>query len=114
MVTRTFGQYLKQEREARGFGLRELALACDLSPGYLSKIETGSVPIPSRGVLSVLASRLEIAEDTMLTAGGYITDSLKACIASNPDAVKAILASLEGRTQVELDSLVRRVKDGDW
>lgn len=53
----SLGDYIKAYREARGLSQRQLSLASDLSPSYVSKIEAGESE-PSFRAFSRLAKTL--------------------------------------------------------
>jgi transcriptional regulator with XRE-family HTH domain len=47
----TFGAYLRGKRQERDFTLREFAAKSEISPVYLSNLETGRKPAPAPEVL---------------------------------------------------------------
>ncbi|MHC4936301.1 MAG: helix-turn-helix domain-containing protein [Planctomycetota bacterium] len=53
-----FGSSLRQLREMAGLSLRALALAVEMDPAYLSRIETGKTKRPTRATVERLASAL--------------------------------------------------------
>ena len=54
----TFGQRIRELRQARGLTQRELAAKTGISCAYVSKLETGSLPPPRHGVIQSLARAL--------------------------------------------------------
>jgi transcriptional regulator with XRE-family HTH domain len=58
------GQRLRDERDRRGMGLRELARRLDVSPSLVSQIETGKVQ-PSVRTLYAMVSELGVSLDEM-------------------------------------------------
>gem|GEM_PF-1690733 len=54
------GRRIRNLRSMRGLGLNELARAADVSPGYLSQIESGRRGNPSVEVLARLARALDV------------------------------------------------------
>lgn len=59
--TITFGQYIKQRREALGMTLRDVANAVKVSAAYISDIERGSRGAPDR-YLDALAEALRLTD----------------------------------------------------
>jgi len=54
-----FGKTLKEQREKKGYGLRELARRVGISPGYLSQLENGNaLGLPSEETIIELAKAL--------------------------------------------------------
>ena len=47
-MNQTFGSFVRQKRMEQGLSLRGLAARLDLSPVYMSNIETGRKPAPAR------------------------------------------------------------------
>jgi transcriptional regulator with XRE-family HTH domain len=63
-------EYLKEQRGAHGWSLRELAERSGLSNGYLSLLENGRVESPSATVLGKLAKAFPLPVDELLRAAG--------------------------------------------
>jgi transcriptional regulator with XRE-family HTH domain len=63
------GTRLKERRQELGKRLAEVAAAADVSPGYLSSIESGT-SVPSLPVLARLAHALELSLAEMLRTSG--------------------------------------------
>lgn len=67
-----FGTYLKQIRKGLyRESLREFAARVDLSPGYIGKLEQGTVGVPKRQTVVAIAARLNIDPDVLLVKAGY-------------------------------------------
>jgi len=60
----TFGEYIKQKREALGWTQPEAASRAGIEQSYLSKLETGK-SMPSEDIFSKLAALYEIDTDEM-------------------------------------------------
>ncbi|HEY1956737.1 MAG TPA: helix-turn-helix transcriptional regulator [Polyangiaceae bacterium] len=59
------GERLRQAREARGVGLRELARLMEKEPGGLSKIESGETKKPEFETIALAAEKLGITLDEL-------------------------------------------------
>ena len=57
-MNQTFGSFVRQKRMEQGLSLRGLAARLDLSPVYMSNIETGRKPAPARENLDKLTLRV--------------------------------------------------------
>jgi ribosome-binding protein aMBF1 (putative translation factor) len=62
---KSFGEYLRELRESRGYTQKELALELGLGQAYLSKLEHGS-KYPTPEVLEKLATSLGIPEERLV------------------------------------------------
>jgi transcriptional regulator with XRE-family HTH domain len=92
-----FGPYIRETREAKGFGLRELARLIEVEPAYLSKIEREIFAPPSEALIVKIAGHLDEDSDRLLALAGKIPTDVK-------DAIN--------QSQGELAKLVREwVKD---
>lgn len=81
-----FGPHIRDTREARGIGLRELAGRIDVEPAYLSKIEREIFPPPSEALIVKIAAQLGDDPDRLLALAGKI-----------PSDVKDLIIKSEGR-----------------
>ncbi len=62
-----FGKKIKQLREFKNYGLRELAKIVGISPGYLSQLENGVAHgLPSEDTISKLAKALSYDKKELL------------------------------------------------
>jgi transcriptional regulator with XRE-family HTH domain len=68
---RTLGAELKRIRLMRDKTLRGVASRTELSPGYLHKLEAGTVPLPSPHILYALAHELNADYRDLFIAAGY-------------------------------------------
>lgn len=60
----TFGQQLRQRREAARIGLRELGRRTELDPAYLHRLETGQT-VPTDATLKRIAPKLGVSVKTL-------------------------------------------------
>jgi transcriptional regulator with XRE-family HTH domain len=56
-----FGKFLKNKRESRKLGMREMSRAINISPSYLSDLEHGRTN-PSLETLRIIADFLKLTE----------------------------------------------------
>lgn len=61
-MNQTFGSFVRQKRMEQGLSLRGLAARLDLSPVYMSNIETGRKPAPARENLDKLTLELHLSK----------------------------------------------------
>ena len=62
-MNQTFGSFVRQKRMEQGLSLRGLAARLDLSPVYMSNIETGRKPAPARENLDKLTLDLHLSKE---------------------------------------------------
>jgi transcriptional regulator with XRE-family HTH domain len=62
-LNQTFGSFVRQKRMEQGLSLRGLAARLDLSPVYMSNIETGRKPAPARENLDKLTLELHLSKE---------------------------------------------------
>lgn len=70
--SKTLGQELKQQRELKGFSLRQVETLTKISNAYLSQLENDKIKNPSVNTLYKLASFYGIEFTKMLEAGGVV------------------------------------------
>ncbi|MBI4267505.1 MAG: fibronectin type III domain-containing protein [Chloroflexi bacterium] len=87
-----FGQRLRQLRKTAGFNLRELAEIAGINFTYLSKIESGAMPPPSRKVILNLAEALNVDKDELILLAGKIPSDV-AQILKNREAINMLRKS---------------------
>ena len=68
----TLGAYLKTLRGSRGFSLREVEEATDVSNAYLSQLENEKISKPSPHILHKLAGFYGITYEVLMEKAGYI------------------------------------------
>lgn len=102
---RKFGEVIREAREAREIGLREMAQKIGVSAAYLSRVERGVVPPPVEGRIRVIARILERDPDELLALAGRVPSDIAAIIRRAPVEVSALLRSTRGRTREEIARL---------
>lgn len=86
-----FGTVIRKAREAKDIGLRELAKRIEVSPTFLSKVETEDW-LPKEDKLRKIASILEIDGDELVALAGRVPSDLTDIIKKH--GAKQELASL--------------------
>jgi transcriptional regulator with XRE-family HTH domain len=71
-----FGQFLRQQRQAKRLSLVVLAKRTATSSSYLSRIERGLRNPPSPAVLRRLAQALDISYEQLMAHAGYLNNTL--------------------------------------
>ena len=84
MPNDTFGKLLRSLRLDSGVGLRELSRLIEKSPGYLSDVESGNVPAPSKETIVQIANALNVDKKTLLNAAKKIDPELSEYVAEQP------------------------------
>jgi transcriptional regulator with XRE-family HTH domain len=87
----TFGTTVRSAREEAGYGLRELAERINISPAYLSRVETESIECtPSESLILSLASALGMNADELMRLAGRMPTDIKRYILNNPRVLKRL------------------------
>ena len=93
----TFGKFIRITREGQGISLRHLAQLCQITHGYLSKIETGSI-VPSPENVKTLAANLDVDVDYLFGALGQIDPDLVQFLLKNGTAFQHALRRASEKT----------------
>src|SRR5947209_5087915 len=104
----TFGQRVRQLRQARGMTLRDLAPKVGVGFTYISKIENGNLDFgdyPSEALIRKLAKALGADLDELLLLAEIVPDRIRKRVLERPDVFRR-LAELKDR---ELDALMTEV-----
>jgi HTH-type transcriptional regulator, competence development regulator len=110
-----FGAFVRQEREAREIGLREMAKMIEVSPTYVSKVERGDFSPPAEDKVRRIAKILKLDEDELLALAGKVSSDLSEIIRENPREMAALLRTTKGMTADDVANLAREAgksKDG--
>ena len=110
-MEQTFGSYVREKRMARGLSLRALAAKLEVSPVYMSNIETDRKPAPTQEYLEKLAQELHLNVDERRYLLDLAAKSKEQCVSADlpeyimeRDIVRAAL-----RTAKEVDAT-----DEEW
>ena len=108
MGAMTFGDTIRQLRQAKGLTLRDLASQVDVGFTYLSRVETGTMTYgdyPSEALIHRLADALEADEDDLLLLAKKIPERIRKRFFQRPDVFGA-LAECDDQT---LDKLMTEI-----
>ena len=73
----TFGTFVREARLQKKIGLREFAIMMDLSPAYISQMESGVCNPPMESKIIKIAEKLNINADYLLALAGKISTENK-------------------------------------
>ena len=102
-----FGAYVRQEREGREIGLREMAKMIGVSPTYLSKIERDEFAPPAEDKVRKIAEIFGSDADELLALAGRVSSDLSEIIRQRPRELAALLRTTKGLTADDVARLAR-------
>jgi len=102
-VARTFGAYLRAQRQLARLSLRELAELSSISNPYLSQIERG-LHLPSVGVIRALAEALNLSAEALLSQAAGL--ERVAGSTRQPPGVEAAIRADERLSQLQKSALL--------
>jgi transcriptional regulator with XRE-family HTH domain len=108
----TFGERVRQLRNAKGFSLRQLAPKVGVGFTYLSRVETGKMTYgdyPSDALIHRIAEELDGDEDQLLLLAERIPEKIKRRVLERPEAFRMLANLSNGR----LTQLLKLVADSD-
>ena len=118
---RGFGKYIRKKREllrlsadSKDFSVRKVAMAIEVEPSFLSKVERELVPPPSEGKIIALAEVLGEDQDVLLALGGKVSSDLLKVIKDRPTLFAELIRRLKSEPDHAVLRIVREVKDGNW
>lgn len=107
----TFGERVRQLREAKGLSLRKLSPKVGVGFSYLCRVETGTMTYgdyPSDALIHRLADVLEGDEEELLLLAERIPKPIQKRVFQRPDAFLAF-ASCDDKTLDKLMSQIGRL-----
>jgi len=110
----TFGQRLRELRQAKGMTQRELAAKSSISYAYVSKLENGVMPPPRQKVISALAKVLSISKkdtDELFGLAKKMPSDLLARVDSGMIKTLRSMKKTEEAPAHELERLKRRITE---
>ena len=106
-----FGTMLRERRIAKGHSLRKFAELVDVSPTYLSLVETGKAEYPpSAERVRVMAEVLGEDPDQWTALAGRMPQDVRDIILNKPEAMPALLRAAQGLSADELRKLTKRLE----
>lgn len=113
---RELGALIREIREERGLGVRQLAEGCGVSAPTISRIENGLIAEPSPAKLQAIAEALEVSIDDLYAAAGYTVPAglptMKLYLRAKYDVSPRVASELETyfRKRIEKEKGGRRGK----
>ena len=104
-----FGKFVRQKREAKQIGLREMARMIRVSPTYLSKVERDEFPPPAEDKIKAIADILDLDADELLTLGGKVSSDLTEIIKYGPPVMIQALRGTVGMSDGEKEEIFKGV-----
>ena len=98
MAKKTLGEYIRNLRNKRDIGVRELGRAVDVSGVHISSIEKDK-NTPSPELLRKIAVILGVDVDKLLSMAGQVDPEVINVIKDSPAAVPSFLRSAKGLTK---------------
>src|SRR5215470_10766062 len=105
---RSFGALVRQEREAKEIGLREMAKKIGVSPTYLSKIERGDFDPPAEDKVKKIAEIVGRDPDELLALAGRVASDLTDIIRQRPREMADFLRTAKGLTADDIARLAQQ------
>ena len=105
-----FGAFIRQERERREIGLREMAGKIGVSPTYLSKVERDEFAPPTEDKVRKIAEIIEIDADQLLALAGRVSSDLSEIIKRHPVELAALLRTAKGLTAEDIARLAEEAR----
>ncbi|MCY4387541.1 MAG: DNA methyltransferase [Desulfurellaceae bacterium] len=90
-----FGQRLREERQATGRSLSDLAKALQVTKGYLSRLERGKAK-PSKGIIESIAHALKIDPGPLKVLAGDLPDDVRQILYHHPEDAPTLLRETFG------------------
>ena len=105
-----FGAFIRREREAKEFGLREMAKMIRVSPTYLSKVERDEFAPPAEDKVKAIAQVIGCDVDELLARAGRVASDLSDIIKRHPVELAALLRTTKGLTTDDIARLARNAQ----
>ena len=105
-----FGAFVRQEREAKEIGLREMAKMVGVSPTYISKVERDEFQPPAEDKVIAIARILGRDQDELLALAGKVSSDLTELIREHPRQLAALLRTTKGMTADDVARLAREAE----
>jgi transcriptional regulator with XRE-family HTH domain len=107
---KNFGALVRQEREAKEIGLREMAKKIGISPTYLSKIERGDFDPPAEDKVRKIAEIIGRDPDELLALAGRVASDLTDIIRQRPRELADFLRTAKGLSAEDIARLARQAQ----
>jgi transcriptional regulator with XRE-family HTH domain len=107
---KNFGALVRQKREAKEIGLREMAKKIGISPTYLSKIERGDFDPPAEDKVRKIAEIIGRDPDELLALAGRVASDLTDIIRQRPREMADFLRTAKGLSAKDIAQLARQAQ----
>ena len=114
----TLGETVRTRREAlklqygADYTLRSVATRAGLSPGAMSRIETGTL-LPEDATLRRIALALDMDPGALLALAGRIPEDVSDALAARPE-LNALVRRLANAPAGAIAAALRAIDEGDW
>jgi transcriptional regulator with XRE-family HTH domain len=105
-----FGGFIRQKREAKEIGWREMAKMIGVSPTYLSKVERDEFSPPAEDKVRAIAGIIGCDVDDLLARAGRVSTDITDIIKRRPVELAALLRTTKGLTAEDITNLARQVQ----
>jgi len=105
-----FGAFIRQRREAKEIGLREMAKMIGVSPTYLSKVERDEFTPPTEDKVKAIAQIIGCDVDELLARAGRVASDLSDIIKRRPVELAALLRTTKGLNTEDIARLSRNAQ----
>jgi len=105
-LTKTFGDYIRNYRKAKGLSLRRVARDANISPTYLSQVERDERRL-SEEKLVRLGNAIAHETSSLLAKSGHLTSEVSEIVRRHPEAWHELIVASKELSQGELDMVVR-------
>jgi transcriptional regulator with XRE-family HTH domain len=103
-----FGAFVRQAREAKEIGLREMAKMIGVSPTYLSRVERGQEAPPAEDKVKAIAEIIGCDADDLLARAGRVSTDLSDIIRTRPVVVAELLRTTKDFSAADLARLTEQ------
>ncbi len=102
---------LRERRLAKGYSLRKFAELVDVSPTYLSLVETGKAEYaPSSERVRKMAEVLGEKADKWIALAGRMPKDVEQIIRNKPESMPALLRAAKGLSAERLRKLTEQIE----
>ena len=107
-----FGEFVRQKREAKNLGLREMARIIGVSATYLSKIERDEYPPPTEDKITKIAEIIGCNPDELLALGGKVPADFVRFIQDHPrEMARFIDGTRGGMSEDEMSKVMKSISE---
>jgi transcriptional regulator with XRE-family HTH domain len=105
-----FGEFIREKREAKEIGLREMAKMIGVSPTYLSKVERDEFGPPAEDRVLAIAKIIDCDADALLARAGRVSSDITDIIKRHPIELAALLRTANGLSADDIARLARQAQ----